>query len=215
MTTAPGIVHVVDDDVSWRESVGRLMSAAGYAVALHDSAEAFLEMAHVEAPGCVLLDQHMPGLTGLQLQKRLGAMRHALPIIFVSGYGDVPTIVLAMRAGAQNFLTKQVAPEVIVGAVQEAIARDREDLAKQEHLDLLRARIGAMTPTERKVFDLVVRGKLHKHIADELGTTERTIKWHRHNFMQKLQIRSFAELVSLAERLDLVRAHELPNTESK
>ena len=215
MTTSSCTVHVVDDDASWRKSVARLMSAAGYGVALYESAEGFLETANVDTPGCILLDVRMPGLTGLQLQQRLAEMRHALPIVFVSGHGDIPTSVLAMKAGAEDFLTKPIETDVLLRAVEQAILRDRNERAKREQLDALRLRVGALTPTERKVFDLVVRGKLNKQIAIELDTAERTIKWHRHNVMQKLQIQSVAELVSLAERLGLLSAPDRPNPESK
>ena len=150
------------------------------------------------------------GSAGLQLQQRLAEMRHVLPVVFLSGHGDIPSSVLAMKAGAQDFLTKPVATDVLLGAVEQAIARDRENRSKQAQLDGLRALVGALTPTERKVFDLVVRGRLNKQIALDLGTAERTIKWHRHNLMQKLQVQSLAELVSLAERLGMVGAHDQP-----
>ena len=215
MTASSCTVHVVDDDASWRKSVARLMSAAGYSVALYESAEGFLETANVDSPGCILLDVRMPGLTGLQLQHRLAEKRRALPIVFLSGHGDIPTSVLAMRAGAEDFLTKPVATDVLLRAVEQAILRDRNERARHEHLDVLRLRVDALTPTERKVFDWVVRGKLNKQIALDLGTTERTIKWHRHNLMQKLQVQSLAELVSLAERLGLISALDRPNPEPK
>lgn len=215
MTTSSCTVHVVDDDASWRKSVARLMSAAGYGVALYESAQRFLETANVDTPGCILLDLRMPGLTGLQLQQRLAEMRHALPIVFLSGHGDIPTSVLAMRAGAEDFLTKPVATDVLLRAVEQAILHDRKERARHEELDASRLRMGTLTPTERKVFDLVVRGKLNKQIALDLGAAERTIKWHRHNLMQKLQIQSLAELVSLAERLGLKGAPDRPNPESK
>jgi len=208
------IVHVVDDDASWRKSVARLLSAAGYRVELYASAENFLQNADTGAPGCILLDVRMPGLTGLQLQQRMAEMRHALPIVFLSGHGDIPTSVLAIKAGAGDFLTKPVDAEVLLRAVEQAIAGDRDERARRGQLDALNSRVSALTPTERKVFDLVVRGRLNKQISAELGTAERTIKWHRHNIMQKLQLESLAELVSLAERLGLIGAHERRNGES-
>lgn len=214
MTAAFGMVHVVDDDASWRQSAARLLTAAGYQVALYESALRFLETANVDGPGCILLDVRMPGLTGLQLQERLAEMRHALPIVFVSGYGDIPTSVLAVKAGAEDYLTKPVATDVLLRALERAIVRDKADRAMHEGLDVLRARIGTLTPTERKILALVVRGKLNKQIAGELDTAERTVKWHRHNVMQKLQIRSLAELVSIAEQLGLVgaRLYPIPNS---
>ena len=207
-------VHVVDDDASWRKSVARLLSAVGHRVVQYESAGQFLETAELDAPGCILLDMRMPEITGLQLQQRLAGMQHALPTVFVSGHGDIPTSVLAMKAGAENFLTKPVDTEELLRVVQEAITRDREARAVRRHLDVLRSRVHGLTPTERKVFALVVRGKLNKQIADELGSTERTIKWHRHNLMEKLQVQSLAELVSLAERLGLLGEDDHPNSRS-
>lgn len=215
MTVVPCTVHVVDDDASWRKSVERLMSAAGYQVALYESAEMFLESAIVETPACVLLDLRMPGLTGLQLQQLLIERQQALPIVFLTGHGEIPDSVAAMKAGAADFLTKPVDSDVLLRAVAQAIARHRADRAKLEQLEVLRSLISTLTPTERKVFDLVVRGKLNKQIGLDLGTTERTIKWHRHNLMQKLGIRSLAELVSMAERLGLIGAHDRPDPKSE
>ena len=146
----------------------------------------------------------MPGLSGLQLQQHLANMRRKVSVIFVSGHGDIPTTVLAMKSGAEDFLTKPVDTDVLLRAVEQALARNLEDRGKREQLDVLRSRVDTLTPAERKVFDLVVRGKLNKQIAGELGTAERTVKWHRHNLMQRLQIQSLAELVSIAERLGLV-----------
>jgi FixJ family two-component response regulator len=146
----------------------------------------------------------MPGLTGLELQQHLASMRRQMSVIFVSGHGDIPTTVLAMKSGAEDFLSKPVDTDVLLCAVEQALARNLEDRGKREQLDVLRSRVDTLTPAERKVFDLVVRGKLNKQIAGELGTAERTVKWHRHNLMQRLQIQSLAELVSIAERLGLV-----------
>jgi len=207
------VVHVIDDDASWRKSVKRLMSAAGYRVALYESAELFLEGANLDAPGCILLDVRMPGLSGLQLQQRLAEARRELPIVFLSGHGDIPTSVQAIKSGAEDFLTKPVETEALLGAVARATARDREGRTKRRELDVLHARIDSLTPTERKVFAMVVQGRLNKHIAAELGTAERTIKWHRHNIMEKLRVDSLAELVSLAERLGLLGANGRPDRE--
>jgi FixJ family two-component response regulator len=215
MTTATCIVHVIDDDLSWRKSLDRLMSAAGYQVAVYESAESFLETADVDTPGCILLDLRMPGLTGLQLQRHLAARNAALPVIFLSGHGDVSSSVLAMKAGAEDFLTKPVDTDVLLRSVAQAVASQMESRAKREQLALLRSRVSSLTLTERKVFDMVVRGRLNKVIADELGTAERTIKWHRHNLMQKLQAQSLAELVSMAEHLDLVSARDYANASPK
>jgi len=213
MTPTRSMVHVVDDDDSWRTSVQRLMSAAGYDVALYESAERFLAAANLDAPGCVLLDVRMPGLTGLELQQRATESRRKLSIVFVSGQGDIPTSVSAMKAGAEDFLTKPVDTDVLLRAVERAIARDREERSRREQVETWRSRINALTPTERKVLDLVVLGKLNKQIALELGTAERTVKWHRHNLMQKLELQSIAELVVMAERLGLIGG-ERPHSEA-
>jgi FixJ family two-component response regulator len=175
----------------------------------------FLESAIVETPACVLLDLRMPGLTGLQLQQLLIERQQALPIVFLTGHGEIPDSVAAMKAGAEDFLTKPVDSDVLLRTVAQAIARHRADRAKLEQLEVLHSLISTLTPTERKVFDLVVRGKLNKQIGLDLGTTERTIKWHRHNLMQKLGIRSLAELVSMAERLGLIGAHDRPDPKSE
>jgi FixJ family two-component response regulator len=210
-----GTVHVVDDDASWRTSVQRLMSAAGYNVVLYESAETFLECANLDSPGCVVLDLRMPGLTGLELQRHMADMRRKVSVIFVSGHGDIPTTVLAMQSGAENFLTKPVDTDVLLGAVERAIAHDRADRGKHDQLELLRSRVDSLTAAEHKVFDLVVRGRLNKQIAGELGVAERTVKWHRHNLMQRLQIQSVAELVSMAERLGLVGMDNRPPSDPR
>ena len=204
MTPDTCCVHVIDDDASWRRSVERLLAAAGYRVALHESAEAFLATAELDAPGCILLDMRMPGLTGLQLQQRLLESRQPIPIVFISGHGDIPSTVLAMKSGAETFLTKPVDTDVLLKTIEQAMLRSREEHDRRGQLDALRSRVDSLTPTERKVFAMVVRGTLNKRIAVELGTAERTVKWHRQHIMQKLQAGSLAELVSLAERLGLV-----------
>lgn len=203
MTADASIVHVVDDDASWRKSAQRLISAAGYRVVLYDSAETFLDTADLDAPGCVLLDLNMPGLTGLQLQQSLGEAGRKLPIIFISGHGDIRSSVLAMKYGAQDFLTKPVDTGELLDSVAKAVVRDREDRGRRAQLAVSRARVDSLTATERKVFDLIIRGKLNKHVASELGSAERTIKWHRQHIMQKMQVESLAELVAVAERLGL------------
>ena len=204
MTPDTCCVHVIDDDVSWRRSVDRLLAAAGYRVALHESAEAFLATAELDAPGCILLDMRMPGLTGLQLQQHLLERRQPIPIVYISGHGDIPSTVLAMKSGAETFLTKPVDADVLLKTIEQAMLRSREEHDRRGQLDALRSRVDSLTPTERKVFAMVVRGTLNKRIAVELGTAERTVKWHRQHIMQKLQAGSLAELVSLAERLGLV-----------
>jgi FixJ family two-component response regulator len=208
MTAADYVVRVVDDDASWRKSAQRLITAAGYQVALYDSAEAFLDTVDLDAPGCMLLDLSMPGLTGLQMQQRLLETGSKLPIIFISGHGDIRSSVLAMKSGAEEFLTKPVDADELLHVVAQAVARDGEYRDRHARLDAMRSRVNALTPTERKVFALVVRGKLNKQVATALGCAERTVKWHRQHIMQKLQVDSLAEMVSIAERLGLVDPHD-------
>jgi len=203
-------VHVIDDDASWRMSVQRLLTASGYRVALHESADAFLATADLDAAACILLDMRMPGLTGLQLQQRIVERRQEVPIVFISGHGDIPTTVLAMKSGAETFLTKPVDTEVLLETIAQAIVRGREIHDRRGQLDELRQRVDSLTPRESKVLAMVVRGTLNKQIAAELGTAERTIKWHRQHVMQKLQVGSLAELVSLAEKLHLVAEADPP-----
>jgi FixJ family two-component response regulator len=148
----------------------------------------------------------MPGLSGLQLQQELAARKQRLPIVFLSGHADVPLAVLAVKAGAQDLLIKPVEPDILLRAVAEALACDRESRDADARLESLRSRIRELTPTERQVFDLVVRGKLNKQVAAELGITERTVKWHRHNMMPKLRVQSVAGLVSLAGQLGMIES---------
>ena len=156
----------------------------------------------------------MPGLGGLQLQQRLGEVRPKLPIVFISGHGDISTSVLAIKSGAEDFLTKPVATDVLLDAVARAIGRNRKDRDRRAQVDAMRARIDALTPTERKVFALIVRGKMNKHIAAELDSAERTIKWHRGHIMQKLQCQSLAEMVLIAERLGMVGPDDRTRSET-
>lgn len=201
-----GTVHVIDDDASWRTSVQRLLEAAGYQVALYESAERFLENPSLDSPGCILLDVRMPGLTGPQLQERLAQGPQRLPILFLSGYADIPLTVRVVKAGADDLLTKPVETATLLSAVAAALMRDAETRTGQARLDQLRARLDSLTPTERRVFDLIVRGHLNKQVGAELGMAERTVKWHRHNMLPKLQVQSLAGMVSLAEHLGLLGA---------
>ena len=204
MAVSAPAIRVVDDDASWRRSITRLLAASGYEVMPYESAEQFLQADDCSTPGCILLDVRMPSFSGLQLQRSLAARSQALPIVFLTGHGDIPMSVVAMRAGADDFLTKPVSSETLLAAVQRAIARDSERRAQRDENQQQRARLESLTPTEHKVFVLIVRGKLNKQIAYELGSTERTIKWHRHNIMQKLQVDSLAAMVSYAERLGVL-----------
>ena len=185
------------------------MRSAGYEVVLHESALQLLErLPDAESPCCVLLDVRIPGLSGPALQNRLAALGFKLPIIFLTGYGDIPTSVQTIKAGAEDFLTKPVPRARLLAAIERATSRHQASRARLERLDALRALVATLTPREREVFELVVRGKTNKRIARELGTAERTIKAHRQKVMAKVQVQSLAELVSIAERLGILSASE-------
>jgi len=208
MTSAPSTVHIVDDDAPFRTAIRRVLEASGYRVALFDSAEQLLAELAAGEPGCILLDVRMPGLSGPQLQERLAALGNRLPIVFLTGHGDIPMSVQAIKAGAEDFLTKPVAREKLVASVERALARDAQQRAHDGELEALRLRVSRLTPRESEVFALVVRGKLNKQIAGELGTAERTVKAHRQKVMEKCEARSLAELVRMAERLGMAAASE-------
>ena len=196
-----GLVHVVDDDASFRTAIERRLKKAGYKVAIYPSAQELLDGLPSESElGCILLDVRIPGLSGPELQGRLSELGSTLPIVFLGGYADVQTTVRAIKAGAEDFLTKPVSSEELVDAVERALARHQATRNQKLKLDLVRAQIATLTPREREVFELVIRGKTNKQVANVLGTTERTIKAHRHKVMEKMQVPSLAELVSLAER---------------
>jgi RNA polymerase sigma factor (sigma-70 family) len=197
----PGVVHVVDDDASFRTAIERRLKKAGYEVTTYPSAQHLLDRLPDEnRPGCILLDVRIPGLSGPELQGRLTELGSTLPIVFLTGYADVPTTVQAIKAGADDFLTKPVTSDQLLRTVQRAIAHHEATRDTKSRLDIVRAHIAALTPREHEVFELVIRGKTNKQIANALGATERTIKAHRHRVMEKMQVQSLAELVSLAER---------------
>jgi FixJ family two-component response regulator len=200
----PGFVYVVDDDESFRIAIGRRLKLAGYEVVSYSSAQQLLdELPAADEPVCILLDVQIPGLSGPELQARLAERGSVLPIVFLTGYADTATTVRAIKAGAEDFLTKPVSSEHLLDAIQRALAHWEASRGQQGRLDSLRALLTSLTPRERQVFDLIVRGKINKQIAYELGTTERTVKAHRHQVMEKMQVPSFADLVSIAERLGL------------
>ena len=204
MTTAPPFVHIVDDDASFRTAIARLLGASGYKVALYGSASELLENLPGGAPGCILLDVKMSGLSGPQLQDRLGELGFRLPIVFVTGHGDVPTSVRAIKAGAEDFLTKPVPKEKLLAAIECAINHYEQMRDHDNRLAALRSLVSRLTPRESEVFYLVVRGRPNKQIAHELGTSERTIKAHRQQVMEKCKVQSLAELVLIAERLGVL-----------
>jgi FixJ family two-component response regulator len=196
---------VVDDDASFRTAIERRLKKAGYEVATYSSAQQLLErLLDENALGCILLDVRIPGLSGPELQARLNALGCSLPIVFLTGHADIQITVKTIKAGAQDFLTKPVSSDQLLAAIERAVAQHEITQAQRSRLDAMRAQIAAFTPRERQVFELIVRGKINKQIAHELGTTERTIKAHRQQVMEKAKVQSLAELVSIAEKLGVL-----------
>jgi FixJ family two-component response regulator len=202
--TGTAVIHVVDDDPSFRTAISRVLESSGYEVAGYESAACFLRGIEDARPGCILLDVQMPTVGGLQLQDELAKLSQSWPIIFMTGYGDIPTSVRAIKAGAEDFLSKPVSSETLLEAIERALLRHAAIQQGQDQLNSFRSLISTLTPREAEVFALMVRGKLNKQIAHQLGTSERTIKAHRHMVMHKLQVHSFAEAVSIAERVGLL-----------
>ena len=198
----PGLVHIVDDDASFRTAMERRLKHAGYEVATYASALHLLDHLPTEnVPGCILLDVRIPGLSGPELQKRLSELGSTLPIIFLTGYPDVRTTVQTIKAGAEDFLTKPVSSDDLLQAIERAITHHDAAYRRKSALDVVLALVsGTLTPRERQVFELIIRGNANKQIGRVLGATERTIKAHRHRVMEKMQVQTLAELVSVAER---------------
>ena len=203
----PGLVHVIDDDASFRGAMERRLKHAGYEVATYASAQHLLDRLPSESvPGCLLLDVRIPGLGGPELQARLSGLGSTLPIIFLTGYPDIPTTVRAIKAGANDFLTKPVSSDELFQAIERAIAHHEVTFGLKSKLNMVRTCIATLTPRERQVFELVIRGGTNKHVARSLGCTERTIKAHRHMVMKKMQVQSLVELVSFAERIGVLES---------
>ena len=206
MLNGPATVFVVDDEADVLKALGRLLRAAGFHVRAYDSPRVFLEACERDTVGCAVLDLSMPGLDGLGLQQALADKGCHLPILFLSGHGDVPASVRAMKQGALDFMTKPVDGETLIGAVRNAIARDRAQREQEAERAELEERLATLTRRELEVLRHVVSGQLNKQIAADVGTVEKTVKVHRGRVMEKLRVRSLAELVRLAERLGIVPA---------
>jgi FixJ family two-component response regulator len=205
-------VFVIDDDVSFLRSVSRLLGASGFHVVMHNSAAEFLTMLKPETPGCVVSDLKMPGMDGMALQEALTKAGNPLPIVFLTGHGDIPLTVRAMRRGAEDFLTKRAPKEDLIAAVKRALAIHEKERAERDRLNSLRQRFAQLTSREREVLLQVLQGKLNKQIAAELRIHERTVKLHRTSITTKLQVHSVAELTRMAQEAGVLeerRSHNL------
>lgn len=201
MTNDSPIVFVVDDDVSIRESLELLLRHEGFQCELFETAQTFLQRSRPAVPSCMILDVELPGLNGLDFQKHIASERADMPIIFITGYGDVPKTVRAMKAGAVEFLTKPFDEAALLGAVRYAIERSRASLRDEAEMGVLRNKVASLSPREKQVMSLVVTGLLNKQIGGELGISEITVKAHRGRVMEKMGARSLAELVNMNTKL--------------
>jgi FixJ family two-component response regulator len=203
MTETDAMVFVVDDDAPMRESLKNLIRSVGLRAELFASAQEFLRSKRPDVPGCLVLDVRLPGLSGLDLQRRTSQAGLEIPIIFITGHGDIPMTVRAMKAGAVEFLTKPFRDQDLLDAIQQALERDRKARDQRADIEELRSRFASLTPREREVMVRVVAGLLNKQIGAELGSSETTVKIHRHQVMEKMGAGSLAELVRMADRLGI------------
>ena len=201
MSTAKATVYIVDDDVSVRKALARSIQTAGLNVKTFASAIEFLDQGPPDSPGCLVLDIRMPGMSGLELQAEMNSRNIRIPIIFITGHGDIPVSVKAMKGGAMDFLTKPFKPSSLIEAIREALKKDEPLQASRVENSEAQSRIQTLTPRECEVMGLVVKGLLNKQIADEIGAAERTVKVHRGRVMHKMQAHSVADLVRTVERL--------------
>ena len=205
-TKEAACIVVIDDDASVRKALDNLFKSVGFAVELFSSPQDFLQSGRADRPGCIVLDVRFPGRSGLDMQRELASANAQLPIIFITGYGDIPMSVRAMKAGAVEFLTKPFRDQDLLDAVGAAIEKDRERRAGKSRLVELQARFETLTARERQVMSLVVAGRLNKQIAGELGVSEMTVKMHRRQVMRKMQAGGVAQLVRLADQIGIAAA---------
>jgi FixJ family two-component response regulator len=210
MTTSDVTVFVIDDDVSVRKSVARLIESVGLKVETFASAREYLKQDPCEGPACLVLDVRMPEMSGLDLQDELTSAGLSMPIIFITGHGNVPMSVKAVKAGAVDFIEKPFDDQTLLDAINEAIKRDRKSKLDQAEINEIQKRVDSLTKREKEVFALVVQGLLNKKIAFELGTSEKTVKVHRGRVMEKMQAESLADLVRMAERIGIDKTKGLP-----
>jgi FixJ family two-component response regulator len=203
MNAVETTVFVIDDDKAVRTAIRNLLESVGIRVETFNSPQDFLKADRKNVPGCLVLDVRLQGISGLDFQKQLAAANIEIPIIFITGHGDIPMTVQAMKAGAVDFLTKPFRDQDFLDAIQKAVERDRDGRAQEAEVTESRRRFNSLTPREREVMALVVAGKLNKQIAAELGTSETTAKVHRGQVMKKMQVQSLPDLVRIAERLGL------------
>jgi FixJ family two-component response regulator len=208
MPPAPPTVVVVDDDISVRESLELLIQNEGWQPALFESAQEFLAQFPSVVPSCLILDVNLPDLSGLDIQQRITDEKSSIPIIFITGYGDIPTSVRAMKAGAAEFLTKPLNDEILIAAIREAVLRSQANVKREGVQRQLQERLGSLSQREREVMNLVVKGLMNKQVGFELGISEITVKAHRGKVMEKMRATTFVDLVNMAASLGISTARE-------